>query len=237
MPAIVYPASLPGPQTAPFTPAERLRRSELPGLQQHAARERDFRGTQELSFLYGATEAAVFDEWWRDTLFSGGLLFAAAWPLPPAFADLYIRKFRGSPAWSYVADGNWRVSFTVEVYGRGELPQGGGLAIGWHAPDVGNFFNAPALNQYGQRAFEAQPLYAGIVGYVSGAVVWTNTWSGLTADPSMLWGAAGPTVALRFEDFRIGEGTLSATVNAAPAGLLTYEVNVDCSGLFIAYGY
>jgi hypothetical protein len=123
MPLIAYPTSLPGPSASSFTPRDRLARSSLPGDALSAARERDFMGTEELGFIFSPAEAAAFDAWWRDELFSGGLRFAAAWPLPPEFAGSRVRKFIGSPQWSHIFVSNWRISVTCEVYGRSEAPQ------------------------------------------------------------------------------------------------------------------
>ncbi len=123
MPLIEYPAGLPGPSASSFTPRDRLARSTLPGDALAGARERDFLGSEELGFVFSPDDAAAFDAWWRDTLYSGGLRFAAAWPLPPEFAGSRVRKFARSPTWSHIANGNWRMSVTTEVYGRMAAPE------------------------------------------------------------------------------------------------------------------
>lgn len=121
MTSLVYPATLPPPVSAPFKPARRLRTSDLPGKRADAARERDFRGTQEVAFVFDAAEAAAFDAWWRVDLKSGGALFAAEWPTPAGWSAPAVRKFVGAPQWAFVPGGAWRVSVPTEVLGAHRL--------------------------------------------------------------------------------------------------------------------
>lgn len=124
MPAIAYPATLPCPQTAAFTPADRVRRSDLPGLMQFSGRERDFRGLQEVSFTFNESEAAIFYVWWRNALLRGGLWFSASdWPVPRGWAQLTVRRFTSPPQWSALGSGFWRVSAATELRGRSLLPK------------------------------------------------------------------------------------------------------------------
>lgn len=119
MATVDYPASLPCPQTGTFTPADRVRRSDLSGLMQFAGRERDFRGQQDVTFTFSANEAAAFNAWWASTLSRGGLWFnATSWPLPPAWSGQAVRRFLSPPQWSALGAGYWRVSASVEVRGR-----------------------------------------------------------------------------------------------------------------------
>lgn len=124
MSSLTYPSTLPCPQTAPFTPADRVLRSQLPGLMQFAGRERDLRGMQEVTFTLSAEEGAVFYAWWRDTLSRGGLWFVTSdWPLVSGWSGSAVRKFVAPPTWSSVGAGYWRVSAQTEIRGRGLPPE------------------------------------------------------------------------------------------------------------------
>jgi len=120
MPAIVYPSALPGPQTAPVQWAERRMLSALPGPRDARAMERDQRGTQDLSFIFTAAEAAAFAAWYDADLIQGGAWFAANWPAPNG--TVRVRRFAAPPQWQFVPGGLWRVSAQCEVRGRGEPP-------------------------------------------------------------------------------------------------------------------
>jgi hypothetical protein len=113
-----YPSTLPRPLQASFTPAPRLRRSDLPGLAQQAGRERDFRGTQTVGLLFTSAEAQTFKSWHKVDLRDGGLLWHAAWPLPPGWEAAAVRKFTKPLAWQPQEGGLWRVAFECEVLGR-----------------------------------------------------------------------------------------------------------------------
>lgn len=125
MAAITYPSSLPRPQSfGTFTPAPRLRRADLPGPTTLAALEREFRGTDEITFLFTQAQAAIFDAWWRSTLDRGGKLFAATdWPLPNGWTGTSVRRFTAPPKWA--RDGrHWRVQVPTLVIGNHIAPQG-----------------------------------------------------------------------------------------------------------------
>lgn len=120
MAELVYPSLLPGPQAAPVQWAERRMLSSLPGPRASRAIERDQRGSQQVSFLFDAAEAAVFRAWHDADLTYGGAWFAADWPSPQA--NVRVRRFIGAPQWQFVPGGLWRVSAQCEVRGRGEVP-------------------------------------------------------------------------------------------------------------------
>lgn len=113
-----YPTGLPIPSSLSFQPAERLRRSDLPGPQQQAARERDFRGTQTGNLLLTAAEAQTFKAWHKVDLRDGGLLWHAAWPLPPGWQAVAVRKFNKPLVWSPGPNGLFQVALSTEVLGR-----------------------------------------------------------------------------------------------------------------------
>lgn len=145
----VYPPSLPCPKAAPFVPADRVRRSDLPGLMQFSGNGRDFRGSQEVTFTLSALEAETFHEWWRDTLSRGGYWFSTTnWPLPPGWSTVAVRRFTNTPKWSAIGKGYWSVTAQTEVRGASLLPQlptqylfrdtftGPAASIEGHTPDI-----------------------------------------------------------------------------------------------------
>jgi hypothetical protein len=125
MAAIVYPATLPVPQTSTVTPAERRALSDAQRPRQARALQRDRLDYERLTFPpMDADHSAIFRAWWKDTLIYGGAWFAAQWPLPRGFVTA-VRKFREQPRWEFVPGGYWRVSALCEVRGAGELPTDG----------------------------------------------------------------------------------------------------------------
>ena len=140
--AIEYPRELPAPISSKFKPADRIRRTDMVGEQVTAPKERDFRGQDEVSFLFTAIQAQRFDDWWRYELLSGGLLWTAPWPLPTGFRDsVSTRRFVGDIQWSFVAARNGglrNLTASTEVLGR-YLPVQGGYdarADGWPGEKV-----------------------------------------------------------------------------------------------------
>ena len=121
---IAYPASLPPPVSAPCRPAQRVRRSDLAGPVVQAARERDFRGEQTVTFLFTDDEAQTFDDWWRLQLREGGQAFQAPWPLPQGYSHAAVRKCMRAPVWARQTRRTWRVTLQCEVLGRHLPPQG-----------------------------------------------------------------------------------------------------------------
>lgn len=121
---VAYPSTLPRPVSAPCEPAQRVRRSDLAGPVTQAARERDFRAEQPLTFLLDADEAQTWDDWWRLQLREGMLAFQAAWPVPQGYGATVVRRFVSPPAWVPQQRGIWRVSLRSELLGRHQAPQG-----------------------------------------------------------------------------------------------------------------
>lgn len=124
MTAIVYPSSLPGPSLSAVTPAERRLLSDVAGGPQQArGLQRDYLATQRVEWdILDATEAAEFNAWWNDTLTQGGAWFASTWPAPQGWVSI-VRRFVGTPQWTHLPGGFWRVSATVKVRGRGLPPE------------------------------------------------------------------------------------------------------------------
>ena len=123
MTAIIYPSTLPGPSVSAVTPTERRLLSDLTGAPQQArGLQRDYLATQHVEWaVLSASEAAMFYEWWKNTLTYGGAWFASTWPAPQGWVSI-ARRFIGAPAWTNLPGGFWRVSAEVQVRGRGELP-------------------------------------------------------------------------------------------------------------------
>jgi len=133
MAGLPYPAELPRPIGASFRPAPRVRRSDVPGAVNQAAREREFRGTAEHAWLLTDAEANLWRDWYVYELLEGGRLFSATWPVPAGYSADTVRKFIAEPTWTRQARGLWRVTATTEVHGRRATLQGGfdARAAGW----------------------------------------------------------------------------------------------------------
>lgn len=116
----IWPAALgvPGPSSLVFTPAARLRRSDIPGRTVVAAQQRDFRGTEQVGLVLAAEQAEQLESWYRVTLRDGGMLWRATWPTPAGWAVSHVRKFTSAITWPRSAGGIFRPSFTTELMGR-----------------------------------------------------------------------------------------------------------------------
>lgn len=123
MTAIVYPTSLPCPQTAPAQSDER-RLLTSSGYFESRTVEHDIRATENIVFPpFSAAQAAEFWAWWRDMLLYGGARFAALWPTPRGVGP-FVRQFLGTPSSRKV--GNYeQISATVQIVGRGLAPSDG----------------------------------------------------------------------------------------------------------------
>ncbi len=124
---VIYPVRLPCPTAAPVTPTERRVISELPGNKNFSDRQRDYHGTQDVTWIFTAQESKIFDEWWRGSLRRGGFWFAANWPLPSGNEN-NVYRFMVPPAWSYQGGGKdfqgiFTVTAKMEIRGRGMLPK------------------------------------------------------------------------------------------------------------------
>lgn len=116
-----YPATLPAPDLAPFTPAE-LRDVQASGPFASAARSRDCYGTQDLTFTFTDEEAGVFWTWWETDLALGGRAFAADWPHPDGVAT-HVYRFLSVPRQEHLATtGVRRLTVQASVRGASLLP-------------------------------------------------------------------------------------------------------------------
>jgi hypothetical protein len=121
MTAVLYPRSLPCPQTSVVTPAERRALSD-------PQRPREARNVQRDRLEYERVTWPPFDPdkaeaifvFWRDTLHRGGAWFTAEWPLPRGLRMQVVRKFREQPKWQFIPGGFWQLSALCEVRGRGK---------------------------------------------------------------------------------------------------------------------
>ena len=141
MAAAVYPATLPGPSVSAVAPAERRLLSDLTGGPQQArGLQRDYLATQHVEWaVLSVSEAAAFDDWWKNTLTYGGAWFASTWPAPQGWISIG-RRFIGAPQWTHLPGGFWKVSAQVQVRGRGAMPtrQSIGTVNGTAAPAGGD---------------------------------------------------------------------------------------------------
>lgn len=124
---VEYPESLPAPMGGKITPAERRLISSVAGRPNYRSAQRDYLGTREVSFIYTPAQAAIFREWWAKWLSRGAGWFVADWPLLPQRIGNVFR-FTKPPTWALEGgtingQGYWRVSATVEIRGRGMLPE------------------------------------------------------------------------------------------------------------------
>jgi hypothetical protein len=121
---IVYPGTLPIPQTSQVRGKERrqLSNREYPAGVATAI-ERDRIEYEQVSWPpMTQAKAAELRAWWKASLFDGAAWFAATWPLPRGFESA-VRKFTAPLYWEFVPGGLWRVSGETEVRGRGMDPQ------------------------------------------------------------------------------------------------------------------
>ena len=124
---VEYPESLPAPMGGKITPAERRLISSVAGRPNYRSAQRDYLGTREVSVIYTPAQAAIFREWWAKWLSRGAGWFVADWPLLPQRIGNVFR-FTKPPTWALEGgtingQGYWRVSATVEIRGRGMLPE------------------------------------------------------------------------------------------------------------------
>lgn len=128
----VFPATVPGPSQVTTVPAERRLLSDLAGgTPQARGLQRDYLGMQTLEWsLLDPVAAAAFDDWYTNTTFGGGVRFAATWPAPQGWVSL-VRKFVGTPRWTHLAGGFWRVTAQVQVHGRNLAPAFPSRALVW----------------------------------------------------------------------------------------------------------
>lgn len=116
----VWPSAsgVPSPSSLEFTPAMRLRTSDLGGLTAAAAQQRDFRGTEQVGLVLTALEAEALEAWHLVVLRNGGMSWRATWPTPAGWSISHVRKFTSPISWQREAGAIFRASFTTELLGR-----------------------------------------------------------------------------------------------------------------------
>ncbi len=121
--SVVFPVSLPNPSASAVSPSERRLLSDVTGGPQQARGvQRDYLAVRQVTWSHlNATEAAMFDAWYRNTLSNGGAWFSAAWPSPQG-SVLLVHRFLSAPRWTYQAGGFWGVAADLQVRGRGLPP-------------------------------------------------------------------------------------------------------------------
>lgn len=115
-----YPETLPAPEEAPLTPADRLRRGAGSlGPLFAAVREAGWRATQDLVFTMTPEQVGVFMNWWRDALKRGGAWFTAHdWPTLAGGFVGGSYHFLEAPKWEHLGVGVQTLRITVEVMGN-----------------------------------------------------------------------------------------------------------------------
>jgi hypothetical protein len=118
----VFPSILKAPQSAMLTPAERRALSEIEGKRSARALSVDRLVQQDVVFtLLNGEELNTWLHWGRIELIDWSCWFVANWSQPQGGAG--VRRFVGAPSYpKYFANVGWLVNATVQVRGRGELP-------------------------------------------------------------------------------------------------------------------
>jgi hypothetical protein len=115
---ILYPSSLPRPQTSIVTPFERRALSQADRPRDARAFQRDRLDYERITWpTLSAVQVEALMSWWEEDLVFGGAWFTARWPLPRGFVEA-VRKFREQPKREYAGRGFWRASAVCEVRGR-----------------------------------------------------------------------------------------------------------------------
>lgn len=119
---VVYPASLPCPQTMVTAPAERRALATSSAPRDARALQRDRLSLEQVTFPpMLEADFVEFRRWWRDDLVLGGRWFSANWPTMRG-SIAAIRRFRGAPRWSFIPGGFWQISAQLEVRGESLAP-------------------------------------------------------------------------------------------------------------------
>jgi hypothetical protein len=124
MPAIVYPALLPPPQTGwSATPRERAARSSLQGDPKARRRSSDLIvDVQTATWTYTQPQMAIWWPFYRDTLLDGQLWFTAKGPGSGGLTDRVMRYRPLSVRITALGVGIARVTADMEIRGRSEAP-------------------------------------------------------------------------------------------------------------------
>lgn len=94
----LYPSELPNPaDTLAFATVERRMTFGRPIRMRDF--ERGFRAFVKVEFNFNATQAAVFRDWWEDTLDSGLRTFKASWPNSAGFTEALYRFRPNTVEW------------------------------------------------------------------------------------------------------------------------------------------
>ena len=117
--AVRYPDDLPCPQVdTDLVPRERRYISDVSEPKKYRAFQKGFQATRNnVSFIFSETQAAAFQEWYREELLEGGGWFYADWPLLHTEKDV-AHRFVTRPVWKFLARGFFNVTATIEVYER-----------------------------------------------------------------------------------------------------------------------
>lgn len=121
MPAVIYPAGLPMPQSpVRLVPRERRALPIEGGAFEPRNRQRDFAGAvYEASWIYAPEEMAVWRAWYEDELLHGLLRFTADLPLDGGISSRVVR-YIGEQRREHLGRGIYRVSAQLEVRGASE---------------------------------------------------------------------------------------------------------------------
>lgn len=148
---VVYPPSLPCPQTSTVTPGERRALSDADRPREARNIQRDRLEFERITFPpMSLTDCETLMVFWRDTLKRGGAWFSADWPLPRGMHVQAVRKFREQPKWQFVPGGFWQLSALCEVRGRGKpIDDQVEICYLFHNDTAGNGCNMLELGKQG----------------------------------------------------------------------------------------
>ena len=122
MPAIAYPADLPGPLPGSMNPRPRRAASAIEGPLLQRARQRDFAGAlSRYAFIYTPAQMATWLEWFRDVLLQGRRWFAIALPGAGGLVNR-VARYRDVQQ-EHLASGIYRVNATFEQRGASVEPE------------------------------------------------------------------------------------------------------------------
>lgn len=238
MAEINYPSSLPAPKTSLISPVEgRALASEQEPLFARAI-STEGRMLERITWpALNSARAEALQLWWETDLTYGGAWFNATWPLPQGLVRA-VRKFIQPLRWRRIGHRHWMVEAVCEVR-RLSLPvreggaSTGGDEIGWFNPVTSASGTVAHANSgTGELSDFAvsgvTTLYAGFVGWVDEALVWSiASWTSGSGHPSpSIADSADDWVQIQWDntygggppigDASIGTLILTATVNGNP---------------------
>lgn len=121
---ITVPEGLPCPQDMMTSPVEtRLQDAEGKGPTNYRSIELDERQVQQLAWTLTDEQAAIFRQWWEETLIFGGAWFSApdTWPALDGRV-VKVRRFTTGPQWQPLGAGLQRLTIGAELRGETLLP-------------------------------------------------------------------------------------------------------------------